>query len=448
MNFLTCRGRWALILALLLMFRASCAVDIYSEATRGQAREVTPAYFGIHFHRLVLEPHENAIRTQWPNLEFGTVRLWDAVTRWGDIAPKPGIWNFDRLDTYVREIKKHHAQVLYTLGSTPRWASARPDERCSYGLGCSAEPARLAHWQEYVRRVALRYRGQINAYEVWNEPYFADLTQDQSAGFYTGNADTLVDMARIARLIIDQVDPSALLATPGFVGTPEHLDLFLRKGGKHYVQAISYHLYSGNAEGFARRVLEVREVMRRHGVDNLPLWNTEQGIDSYPVGARMPDYLTEHLTRQEAAIRMVQLLILGASAGLERFYYYAWDNERSGMVTFQGKRLPAYDAMERVQKWLIGARTQGCSMPNPGVVVCKIERGNNPELILWAERAGEQIIQLPDGFEVREVEELFPGDMPTANTKSKGNLRLKLSAEPVRVMLRTLDTSGAGATRP
>ena len=52
-------------------------------------------YFGMHFHRLGRQPGEPA-PTAWPeHAVVGTVRLWDSGTRWGDVAPIPGRWNFD-----------------------------------------------------------------------------------------------------------------------------------------------------------------------------------------------------------------------------------------------------------------------------------------------------------------------------------------------------------------
>lgn len=428
---------FALGLALLTTSRGACGADVFAEATAGHDRVVSAEYFGTHFHRLVLRPGEDAVRTEWPSLRFGAVRLWDATTRWADVAPKPGYWDFDRLDVYVQEARARGAAVLYTLGSTPKWASARPDERCSYGYGCAAEPVRTAHWEEYVRRVAQRYRGLIGAFELWNEPYFSDIPRDRvdPAFFYSGSVASLVDLARTARRVLDEVSPAVVLTTPGFVGETERLDMFLGGGGKAYVQAIAYHFYSHDAEAFARRILEVRTVMRRHGVDALPVWNTEQGIEVYPPGTPMPAYVRERLTRQQAAARMAQVLVLGAAAGLERFYYYAWDNDHSGMVTRRGERLPAYDAMARVQAWLIGARMQGCASPARGLVVCRTERGGQQALVAWSNETGERSLKLPAGMRAVSAEALLT-DAPAPSFKTQpGALSLALGPEPVRIAL-------------
>lgn len=423
---------------LLLLTQSSAAVsgDIFAQATAGRERVVTREYFGIHFHRLVLNPGEKAIRTIWPSLAFGSVRLWDSGTLWSEVVPKAGQWNFGRMDTYVGEASSHGASVLYTLGGTPRWASARPDERCSYGYGCAAEPVRLAHWEEYVRRVVQRYRGQVGAFELWNEPSFSDIARDRGRPtFFSGSVADMVGLARTARRVLDEVSPGSILATPGFVNGPDRLDLFLGAGGKDYVQAIDYHFYAEDADHFIRQVIEVREIMRRHGVEDLPLWNTEQGVEVHPDDAPVPRGGTQVSTHRAAAVRLTQYLVLGAAAGLERFYYYAWDNDRSGMVTRRGERLPAYDAMARVQDWLIGARMQGCASPSLGLVICRTERDGQATLVVWAGQPGEQVVKLPEKMQVSAVETLLPDTPRPAYRSQRGMLKIALGPEPVRIVL-------------
>ena len=88
---------------------------------------VDSGYFGAHLHRLFPERGAYA-STRWPANEIASLRLWDSGTRWADVAPARGRWNFDRLDAYLDAAEVQGASLLCTLGSTPRWASARPDE--------------------------------------------------------------------------------------------------------------------------------------------------------------------------------------------------------------------------------------------------------------------------------------------------------------------------------
>ena len=202
------------------------------------------------------------------------------------------------------------------------------------------------------------------------------------------------------------------------------------------MQAIAYHFYCRDADQFISQILEVRKIMRRHGVEALPLWSTESGFEAYPEGSPLPPGIKHRLTRKEAAAQMAQILVLGAQAGLERFYYYAWDNERSGMVSTRGERMPAYEAMTRIQTWLVGSRMKGCVSPSQGVVSCRVESGNKQtSLIAWASQPGEQTLKLPEGMQVKEVETLFTGTPASTHQIQRGRVRIALGLEPVRIKL-------------
>jgi len=425
-------GRLSVALALLSAICFAGNTDIYEQATAGQEPVIGAPYFGTHFHRIVPYPGDKALLTRWPEAKIGAVRLWDSGTLWADIAAQPGQWNYDRMDAYVELAAAHNAAVLYTLGGTPRWASARPDETCAYGLGCAAEPVKMAHWEEYVRRVAQRYRGRIAMYELWNEPSFSDIARDRGRpGFYTGDVANMVEMARIARKVLDEVDPGAILSTPGFVSGPDRLDLFLAAGGKQYIQAVAYHFYAVNAGEFVQRVLEVRAIMKRHGLEGLPLWNTETGLEVYPSDQPLPPGV-QNQTPAQAASLMAQFLVLGAATGLERFYYYAWDNGLSGMFSPAGVRQPAWDAYEKVQSWLLGARMSGCAAMPPNGVRCQGELAGQRFLIVWADKEAMYHIPVPSGQRAVAVEKLLSASQPITETYRFP--QMLLASEPVRIL--------------
>lgn len=426
--------KWAMMVAAMMVVCLPVHADPYAELTARRQPVVDPAYFGTHFHRLVTIQGENKLLTQWPDRLIGSMRLWDTGTRWADILLSVGQWNFERMDAYVEQATLHHAAILYTLGSTPRWASARPEESCPYGMGCAAEPVRMAHWEEYVRRVAQRYRGRISAYELWNEPYFSDIARDRGLpSFYSGSVAQMVEMARIARKVLDEVDPGAVLSTPGFVNGSDRLDLFLASGGKRYVQAVAYHFYSDDSRQFVSQVLDVRAIMKRHGLEYLPLWNTETGLEVYPPEQSLPAG-AQGWTHTEAASRMAQFLVLGAAAGLQRFYYYAWDNERSGMFTPAGARLPAWDSYERVQSWLLGAVMHGCAAMPPKGVRCEVELAGKRFLIVWADQASMHTITMPSGQRAISIENLYASaSRPIADASHP--LKLMLGSDPARILL-------------
>lgn len=404
--------------------------DIYREATAGREPVIGASYFGTHFHRLVLNPGEKNLQTRWPATGIGAIRLWDSGTLWSEIAIQPGQWKYDRIDTYVEQATAHHAAVLYTLGGTPRWASSRRDEQCPYGFGCAAEPVRMAHWEEYVRRVVQRYRGRIKAYELWNEPKFSDIPRDRNApGFYTGSVAQMVEMARIARKVLDENDPDAVLSTPGFVNGSDRLELFLEAGGKQYIQAVAYHFYAENADEFARQIIDVRNIMKRQGLETLPLWNTETGVGVSPPA---PDGV-KALPYPEAAARLAQFLIIGGAAGLEHFYHYAWDNERSGMVNRSGVELPNRSTYEKVRAWLLGARMHGCKKALPHAVFCEGEREGARFAVAWSEGERPYFLPVPQGWAIVSRERLLDDGAKPDSSENQAKLWDELNSQPLYI---------------
>ena len=232
---------------------------------------------------------------------------------WPDLEPGKGQWHFENLDRSLALAEAHHAGVLLTLGLTPRWASARPQEPSGYAPGFAAEPKDIEDWRVFVRTVATRYKGRIHAYEIWNEPNVKK--------FWTGNIDQLAALTREASIIIHGIDPQAIVVSPPATGFPgiKWLPEFLGKAGQ-YVDVIGYHFYltPRPPEATLQLVDAIKKVMTENGAQDKPLWDTEAGW--LPPAQIDPDW-----GRLPARDRTS---FFGAD-GVQRFYWYAWDSHTS-----------------------------------------------------------------------------------------------------------------------
>ena len=332
--------RWGAAALLLGLLGQAKGTDLFDIPAIPAGRVIGPAYFGTHFHRLDRAEH-GFPATAWPDGLVGALRLWDSGTRWADLEPAPDRFDFARMDDLVEQARAHGASVSLVLGSPAPWASARPREAGPYGPGSAAEPGDLDRWDRYVGEVVRRYQGRISRYELWNEPYFSDFPadRDQASAFFTGSAATMVELARRARAAIAREDPRAELLTPGFVGSTDRLDLFLKSGGARYVDGVAYHFYAEDDAEFVRLAADVRRVMARHGLAARPLVNTESGFAIRGVEGQPGGDGPARLDRHRAAALLAQTMILGAYLGIDRFYQYAWDNGRMGMLLPDGRTL-------------------------------------------------------------------------------------------------------------
>jgi hypothetical protein len=276
------------------------------------------------------------------------------------------------LDRYVALAERNGVELIYTLGQTPTWASARPTEKSPYGPGSFAEPARLSDWEDYVRAVATRYRGRIRYYEIWNEP---NALHPQES-FFTGTNTELVRLSESAYQTIKEVDPNALVLSPAPIAEPVRFEGFLEAGGGRWFDIVAAHFYNSIPESVVPAIRAYRNLLAKYGLEGRPLWNSETG---YCVGRGCPVS-----SREQQADYTARALILVAAQGLERFGWYSWDHDDMGLTSDRGKTANVSGvAYQQVASWITGARIR-CSSDGAKVSACELERGGRRAWIVWS----------------------------------------------------------------
>jgi hypothetical protein len=363
-------------------------------------------FFGMHFFYA-------GASLRWPGEQdtpipeaVGSWRLWNAFgSEWANLEPRRGQWDFRLLDHYVALGRANNLELLLTLGETPRWASARPDEQTGAGAGRAAEPRRLEDWEDYVRVVASRYKGRIKYYEVWNEPAFSDIERTVSpqgrAGFFSGSSRAMVELARRAHSIVREVDPAARIVSPSMAGQRQgvkRLDAFLSAGGGSLIDIVGFHFYQVDTtepERLPALVEQVRQTMAKHGIADKPLWNTEAGLiiargdrKVVPLEPNGIGVLSHVLTPRDAAARMARFLLLGASAGIERYFWFAWDSGSMGLSDLPGPKTRRVQnsvgvAYGTVARWMTDAQLRPCRSAGDDTWVCELLRRERSAWVVW-----------------------------------------------------------------
>lgn len=368
------------------------------------ARIIDAKFFGMHIHHLDV-PYPNGQRSAWPSVPIGAWRLWSSYVNWYEIERVKGKYDFSRLDRYVALAEKNRVEAVLTLGRTPRWASARPAEKCGVEVyGCAAEPRDMQDWINYVRAVATRYKGRISAYEIWNEPAFSEveatIKDGKAAQYYSGSAAKMVELARLAYNSIKEIDPAATVVSPSVTSEGNglrRLEAYLKVGGGQWADVIGYHYYVTPPEKTIPITTELRALLDSYGLSNKPIWNTEMGyqfmrIDLGIVPTSAPkghwqdihDYWT-------GAGYVARALILAAANGIERVYWFNWDGEpphpTMGLAGFAGRNPTLMTmAYKTVYDWLVGSSVKDCNRSSSGVWSCSIEQGLRKGMLVWAEK--------------------------------------------------------------
>lgn len=363
-----------------LLFHTAFAADLQTPTII-----IPESYFGLHIHHLSYP----SPTTPWPGMAVPQWRLWDAVVTWPDLEPSKGQWQFQRLDNYVALAQQHGTGLLLPLAMTPSWAAARPLS--------TAEPRDLEDWRNYVRTIVTRYKGRIQAYEIWNEPNLPD--------FWTGNIDQMLALTKEASAIIHRVDPQAIVVSPSPTtdyGIPWLVE-FLKKGGGQFVDVIGYHFYlipnTKLPEEMLPVIQRVRQVISESGSGNKPLWNTEMG---WLAPAQFD-------SEEVAAGFLARAFILGWAAGLQRFYWYAWDNRSLAIVTYkeaEHRVTPAGTAYKVMQEWLVGAKMDSCIENGDHSWTCQLSRSARKQWIVWNPQ-GTRKFEVPGAWHVKSATPLL-----------------------------------------
>lgn len=321
----------------------------------------------------------------WPTIPIGSVRLWDTGTTWAELNPSAGIYDFSYIDLWISAAQSHGvSDILYTFGRVPQWASSLPNQAsCGAASGNNAPPSDLNRdgsgadqlWQNFVAALVTHAAGRIKYWELWNEPSYC--------GFWTGSNDQMIRMAKDAYRIIHSIDPNAVVLSPapeGPISYPPSLWMgpYLAAGGGNYADVISFHgpdPLSGPAvaEDIVVIVQNLRKVMASYGAASKQLWDTEGNWGSS----------TNLSDPQEQAAFLARYYILHCSLGVQRLYWYGWNNQSFGTLWDSSHHLhPAALAYEQVFKWVVGSKiTRPCVLGRDATWICEMNAGSR---IMWS----------------------------------------------------------------
>lgn len=308
---------------------------------------VDPELFGVTM---------NSYSGAMPSFRVGALRLWDSETRWSQLEPRRGEFDWATLDRLLDGAERQGLPSLFVFGGTPAWAA--PDARkAAYPEGArAAPPDDLADWDAFVRALARHAGARIDAYELW--------VMANHEHHYNGSVKTLVEMTRRASRIIKELDPDATVVCPSVTElwtarAHRFLTEFAALGGYQYCDAAGVKLYQRRGtdppETILEAVQEVEQTFHKAGY-HLPLWNT---------GTTQTLPLDDPLEPEQAADRAVRFYLAGLYArnwGLERMYFYAWGNGKIPLV-LQAEGQPPTKAglfVGVLQQWLAHARVTSC----------------------------------------------------------------------------------------
>lgn len=236
---------------------------------------------------------------------------------WGTVEPEQGDLQWVDPDNIVKAYGDQQLKILLRVHGVPAWA--RPAD-----TALSHPPNDMADFAAFMTALVERYKGQVAAYEIWNEPNL-----DYEWGYQPPDPAVYAEMLKTAYTVIKKTDPEALVISGGLATTGEgsetaYGDLkFLQgmydAGAKGYFDALGSHPYAyGRAPdetdpwGLSlARVVDQHEIMQQNGDGDTPIWITEAGwvlqnswdLDEHETIGVTPEQQAEYLTRAYAKTR-------------------------------------------------------------------------------------------------------------------------------------------------
>ncbi|HUN21751.1 MAG TPA: hypothetical protein PK299_01305 [Anaerolineales bacterium] len=274
---------------------------------------------------------------------------------------------WDKYDHIVALSQQYNVQIIARLSATPAWSHPLV-------AGDFAPPDHFQDYFDYVAAVASRYRGQVNHFQVWNEPNIYPEWGEQDV-----NPEVFTELLCGAYRAIKQANPDAIVLAPALSPTVElwgrNLNefIFLQRmyaaGAKDCFDVLSaqgYGLFSGpedqrhNPQKInVSRHLFLRDLMVQNGDAHKAIWISEMNWNAIPPElfaqtgapfgkvtlAEQAQFVPQLYQRAEAEWNWVGVICVWffkRAADYEKdqpFYYFR-------MVEPDFTPLPLYDAMK------------------------------------------------------------------------------------------------------
>ncbi len=201
------------------------------------------------------------IQSNWPVGDIGQFNSimaeqlklnWTkAQVRWTDYEPQEGqIFDFKwlLLDAFTADANKKGLNILFGIIDAPAWTRSVNEP------GLLGPPDDFQQAARFFAKVAARYKGCVQAIEVWNE---MNLDREWTIPSRQINAADYVRFLQTVVPAIRQVDPNIVIVmgalsptgstNPGkWMDDFEYMDQFVAAGGLQYVDCVGVHLNGYN----------------------------------------------------------------------------------------------------------------------------------------------------------------------------------------------------------
>jgi|GEM_PF-5509532 hypothetical protein len=204
---------------------------------------------------------------------------------WDNIEKERGKYDWTNWDYAVELAAKFGIEVQGCIVGCPEWALPTSGDLgwLPVALNMPREEC-IPDFERFVTELGRRYAGKVKMFEFWNEPngYNMAPVVPQGDPRYRDKIAHYTRFLMICYKALKRGNPEAILAHGGMDSsgvTGVWLEGVYENGGKGFFDAVAIHPYKNDPpyvdEEYIRRI---REIMKRHGDEDLPIWINEWGV--------------------------------------------------------------------------------------------------------------------------------------------------------------------------
>ena len=341
------------------------------------------------------------------------------LTSWTYIEQSRGVYDWSYLDACVTQAQAHGLSVYWTFDGTPMWSTSNTGTCAAGAIAgtyfCGALPTSMSDLTDFVTALVTRYKGQIVAYDLFNEPY-------NCCNGGIAAAD-LVTWSNAIIPIIRSIDPAAKITTPDFYGPTSYFTSYYGDGGPTNIDVVSLHGYpsaacfdvpeaidatwgsTSNPALVTTNLYAYLSVIQQYGLQNLSFWDTEGSWGVDPLVPTGTCGTGAALSSTQQAMYVARSLLLHWSNNISRYYWYAYTTVgtlNNDSPIDQAGVNAAGIAYAQMQNWMTGLFMTSRCTESGTVWTCGFTLNSYQAIAVWDMGTlgynGSSTFNVPNGY--------------------------------------------------
>lgn len=188
-------------------------------------------------------------------------------------------WNFSRLDAQIKLAKDNGLKTLVILNYCPKWLSHTGDFK--------SPPKDWDVWEDIIRQIVLKYKDQVDYWEIWNEPNGPEYLKTNGSPYpdtKDGMLQAYLDITKHTIKAAREADENVVLGGPTVATWDAQIffENFCNVAPLQDIDFLSYHIYWHCPKPHAPDMGDMMAIARNAGAGQKPFfiteWNSHSGV--------------------------------------------------------------------------------------------------------------------------------------------------------------------------